>query len=499
VTDCVPTTSQSETGSDNPNDPILRGRYDVLEELGRGGQGVTFRARDHQTGDEVVVKELAIGGLDDWKSLELFEREAEILNDVSHPRVPKYIDSFELEDENGDTRRFLVREFVDGESVREMIDRGRHFKESEALEITRQLLQLLAFLHALDPPIIHRDIKPSNLIVDEVGRVFLVDFGVAQATVPETVGGSTVVGTAGFLPPEQLSGRSSPASDLYALGATLVYMLSFHHPATLDVYRLKLQFQAVTPVSGQFARFLDALLEPDARERLGSARVAISWLEDKGLLSSDRRMAAALGMEAHAISTLSSDGLPQLPAGSNLKVSRSPEQVVVDVPIELEKLWPNFAAVAFGLVLAAVGTMSLPASSVVAGFFFVVSFFSVGLGFPRFSPRRLTLTRRELRVESRWAISPEFSLPLKDFYGICIDDRKRRRIRAKRFDQAGGFSLVGARDERESLAVVWRDPELSPLDVLNPVKIRRLNDSLSIMERRWLIEVLGRWEDDEIY
>ncbi|MGM0554797.1 MAG: serine/threonine protein kinase [Myxococcota bacterium] len=478
---------------------ILKGRYDVLEELGRGGQGVTFRAIDQNTRNEVVVKELAIGGLDDWKSLELFEREAEILNDVSHPRVPEYIDSFELPDEHGETRRFLVREFVDGESVREMIDRGRHFKESEALEIARQILELMAFLHALDPPIIHRDIKPSNLIVDDVGRVFLVDFGVAQAAVPETVGGSTVVGTAGFLPPEQLSGRSSAVSDLYALGATLVYMLSFHHPATLDVHRLKLQFRAVTPVSGQFSSFLDQLLEPDATRRLGSAREAIGWLEDKGLLSSDRRMAAALGMEAHAITTLGSDGLPPLPEGSDLEVSHTPEQVVIDVPIQVEQLWPNALAVLAGLAMGAAGFATMPASSFVGGFFFLVSFFTVGLGFPRFSPRRLTLTRRELRVESRWAVSPEFTLPLKDFYGLCIDDSTRRRVRSKRFDEAGGFSLVGARDEREALAVVWRDPELSPLDVLNPIKIRRLNDSLSIMERRWLIEVLGRWEDDEIY
>lgn len=385
--------------------PFLGGRYEVLEELGRGGQGVTFRSLDHQTGAEVVVKELAIAGLDDWKSLELFEREAQILNEVSHPRVPRYIDSFTLEDEQGDTRRFLVREFIEGQSVREMIDSGRHFKESEALEITRQLLQLMAFLHALDPPVIHRDIKPSNLIVDDVGRVFLVDFGVAQARVPDTVGGTTIVGTAGFLPPEQLSGRSTPASDLYALGATLVYLLSFRHPATLDVRRLKLQYREVTPVSRRFSSFLDRLLEPYASRRIGSARAAIAWLEDNGLLSSDRRMAGALGMEAHAITTLAGDRLPELPEGSRLEVSRTPDAIVVDVPIELEKLWPNVGAVTAGLVLGLAGAATMSVSGVVAGFFFLVSFLTIGLGIPRFSPRRLTLTRRELRVESRWALS----------------------------------------------------------------------------------------------
>ena len=477
----------------------LEGRYEVMEELGRGGQGVTFRALDHQSGDDVVVKELSIGGLDDWKSLELFEREAQVLNDVSHPRVPTYIDSFSMTDELGETRRFLVREFIDGESVREMIDRGRHFKESEALEITRQLLQLMAFLHALEPPIIHRDVKPSNLIIDDVGRVFLVDFGVAQATVPETVGGTTVVGTAGFLPPEQLSGRSSAVSDLYALGATLVYMLSFHHPATLEVSRLKLQFRPVTPVSGRFSAFLDHLLEPDARERPGSARDALGWLEEQGLLSSDRSMAAALGMEAHAITTLSADHLPELPGGSQLDVHHSPDALVVEIPLDWRTLWPNLAAVLGGVAMAVAGLATLSSSIFVSSFFLVISFFCVGLGLPRFSPRRITLTRRELRVESRWAVRSEFSLALKDVYGVCVDDRMRRFERARRFDEAGGFSLVGARDERESLAVVWRDPELSPLDVLNPVKVRRLNDTLSIMERRWLIEVLGRWEEDELY
>lgn len=174
----------------------------------------------------MIVKELQIEALDDWKRMELFEREAQTLTHLNHTGVPRLIDYFKNE---AGTRLFLVVEKIPGVSLATMLNNGWHPSEGAVIQIARQVLDILEYLHGLNPPVVHRDIKPSNLLRDADEQVHLVDFGAAQHLLhPE--GGRTVVGTFGYMAPEQFAGKAEPASDLYGLGATVIHLLSGRWP-----------------------------------------------------------------------------------------------------------------------------------------------------------------------------------------------------------------------------------------------------------------------------
>ena len=126
--------------------------------------------------------------------------------------------------------------------------------ETEVRDIASQLLEILQYLHQQSPPLIHRDLKPHNIIRNDDGRVFLVDFGAVQDVYRNTLlKGSTVAGTFGYMAPEQFRGAAVPASDLYGLGATILYLLTHRSPADLPQSRLKLSFRAHVNISHRFA------------------------------------------------------------------------------------------------------------------------------------------------------------------------------------------------------------------------------------------------------
>jgi serine/threonine protein kinase len=260
---------------------VILGRYELLEPIGRGGQGETWRALDRGDGDqaggqEVALKELELAQTPDWKTLELFEREAKVLASLDHEQIPDYIDAFHFKDES---RFFIAQEFVDGLSLAERIDQGAHLDEDEALALLESLLEVVAYLHAQNPPVVHRDIKPANIVVADADNVvYLVDFGAVQSVLPDQLGGSTIVGTTGYLPPEQLMGRARPASDLYAIGATLVHLLSGKHPAEFDMHRNRLEYHHAVNVEPWVCEFIDRLLEPIPEDRFATAGDALDAL-----------------------------------------------------------------------------------------------------------------------------------------------------------------------------------------------------------------------------
>ena len=259
------------------SEELLHQRYRIERPLGAGGQGQTYLASDDQTGQTVVLKELTLGKATDWKALELFEREARILQSLDHPRIPRYIDSFHLEEEG---RFFLVQQYVSGETLDAFLQRGQRFHQNEALHFLEEILHLLSYLHGLSPPVVHRDIKPANLIVTEDGSFVLIDFGAVQDVVARTVGGSTMVGTSGFMPPEQIMGRTGPPTDLYGLAATVVHLTSGIDPGLLPLSRMKLQFREKTPLSAPFLDLLDQMLEPELEDRIPSTARALEILEE---------------------------------------------------------------------------------------------------------------------------------------------------------------------------------------------------------------------------
>jgi hypothetical protein len=249
----------------------LHGRYLLRSLLGRGGQGRTFAARDLERGRDVAVKELSLAHVRDWKSVELFRREATVLRGLAHPGVPRLVEDFE-EERGGITFFYLVQELAPGESLAAALKRGERWDEVRARVLANQVLDILEYLHGQSPPVVHRDLKPSNILARPDGGVTLIDFGlVRDVTRPE--GGSTMsAGTPGYAPLEQFAGRAVPATDLYALGATLVALLARREPVDLLSPRTqRLEYREHVTVGPDLLRVLDRLLEPDPARRYQTA------------------------------------------------------------------------------------------------------------------------------------------------------------------------------------------------------------------------------------
>ncbi len=254
-------------------------RYVVELELGRGGGAVTWACRDTHSGEAVAVKGMALRGLESWKALELFEREARVLGSLDHPGIPRYVDHFSVDGPSGQ-RLYLVQALAPGRSLAERLRTGFRTDEAGVRRIAHALLDILGYLHARKPPVLHRDLKPANVILDEAQRVWLVDFGsVRDALRAPGELGSTTVGTYGYMAPEQLHGAASPASDLYGLGATLVTLLSGRSPSELPHQRLKLDLSMV-PCSPELRAWLAQLLEPAAEDRYTTVEEARAGFAD---------------------------------------------------------------------------------------------------------------------------------------------------------------------------------------------------------------------------
>lgn len=257
---------------------IIRDKYRITGVLGKGGVAITYSAVNHETNFPVAIKVISLRQLNDWKQIELFQREAEVLKKLNYPAIPQYIYYFDRETET-DKAFYLVQQLAPGKSLAQLVESGWRTSEREVKNIAQQVLAILTYLHSLDPPVIHRDIKPSNLIRDNDGKIYLVDFGAVQNTYYNTLmQGSTIVGTYGYMAPEQFRGTALPATDLYSLGATLLYLLTHRSPAELPQDTLKLDFRNSVDISESFADWLDKILEPDLEDRFSSADVALTEL-----------------------------------------------------------------------------------------------------------------------------------------------------------------------------------------------------------------------------
>lgn len=252
--------------------PLLAGRYRLEVILGQGAHGTTWRAVEVASGRVVAVKELPLRLGAPAKIVQLFEREAAVLQQLRHPGIPDYLDHFVL----GAGRQramYLVMRFVDGTSLERKL-RTHRFDEREVLQILDALLEVLEYLHALSPPVIHRDLKPANVLI-EGERPVLIDFGsVRDALRDEDLGGSTVAGTFGFMAPEQFAGDALPATDLYGLGALAVALLTRKPPHTLQDVQQRLSWRPHANVGEGTAALLDRLLAAEIVDRPASAAEA---------------------------------------------------------------------------------------------------------------------------------------------------------------------------------------------------------------------------------
>ena len=244
---------------------ILIGRYVPIKLLGRGGFGAAFLSIDRYTPKmrHCVVKQFLPSGDLSPDQLEiaqaLFEREAEALENLGnpHPQIPNLLAFFELSVPSTASHQptqffYLVQEFIDGENMEEALERKGTFSQSETLEVLREVLRVLKFVH--DNGSIHRDIKPSNIMRDRKGRIFLLDFGAVKQVTSSQGGGqhrSTGIYSMGFAPPEQMAGGVVyPATDLYALGVTCITLLTGKQPMELyDAYSNTWDWRAYVQVT----------------------------------------------------------------------------------------------------------------------------------------------------------------------------------------------------------------------------------------------------------
>ncbi len=250
----------------------LNDKYYLIEVLGEGNQ-ITYLAEDLSQ-NSVIIKEFSISSLDDWKQEELFKREIVVLRSLNHKQIPKLIDDFEIIEKKEKTY-YLVMEFIDGSSLKEEIDKSYH--EEDILLIIEELIVLLDYIHSFNPPIIHRDLKPSNIIRDKNNSLNLIDFG-AVTDILKPEGGSTIVGTYGYMAPEQFMGRATIQSDYYSLGAIIVRFLTNKDLGqTIDI--TDLSFVNKLTVSDKMKVILKKLLSVELDERVKSTKEILELIK----------------------------------------------------------------------------------------------------------------------------------------------------------------------------------------------------------------------------
>lgn len=265
---------------------ILNDKYQLQRRLGRTATGhQTWLAIDISLNNlEVAIKLLAFNPQMRWEELKLFEREAQILKTLDHLRIPKYYDYFDLDKEIGDGVPWfaLVQQYIPGLSLQEALEQNQHFSQAEIYKIAKETLDILIYLHQLNPPVLHRDIKPGNLILSQDNHIYLIDFGAVQAQAAVTGVTFTVVGTVGYAPLEQFWGRAVEASDLYALGATIIHLLTGKSPADLPQKDSRLQFRDLVTIKSNFVEWLEKITELSLEKRFQNA------VEAKEALTSNR-------------------------------------------------------------------------------------------------------------------------------------------------------------------------------------------------------------------
>jgi hypothetical protein len=255
-----------------PSTELRGGRYVLLKTLGEGSQGETYEAVDKREGRLVAIKRFRVGKAKAWKDVELAEREATTLASLEHDLLPRYVEHFEE-----DGALVLVMERIEGESLAALRKKSFIGSVSDVERLLADASRALSYLHGRAPPIIHRDLKPGNVIRRPDGSFAFVDFGAVRDRL-KVAGGSTIVGTFGYMAPEQFQGRASPASDVYGIGATALTMLTGCEPEDLPHTGLAIDVAKAVPASTppSLVRTLGAMLDPDPDTRASSIAEALA-------------------------------------------------------------------------------------------------------------------------------------------------------------------------------------------------------------------------------
>ena len=259
--------------------------YQAVEELGRNREGgrISYLAKKLNTEELVAIKQFRFAqDSASWQGFKAYEREIQILREINHPRIPRYIDAFETSD-----GFCMVQQYFDAPSLASK----KTWQPEEIKEIAISILDILVDLQDRTPPVIHRDIKPENILIDKENNAYLIDFGLARIRSELVAISSVAAGTPGFMPPEELFNRPvTEASDLYSLGATIICLLTNTPSGEIsrliaENYRFNFK-HLVTGINPRFLDWLTKMIEPNVKERYPKAAVALAVLQPIQIKSS---------------------------------------------------------------------------------------------------------------------------------------------------------------------------------------------------------------------
>ena len=307
---------------------VICDRYQLRDQLGNNTGRQTWLAQDleSETTELVIVKLLTFGGNIKWDDVRLFEREAQILKQLNHNQIPKYKNYFSIDDS---TLWFgLVEEYIVGNSLKQLLEQGTRFSEAEIIKLAQDILQILVYLHSFNPPILHRDIKPSNLLLGDDNKIYLVDFGAVQDSFASEGTTFTIVGTYGYAPLEQFGGKTVPASDLYALGVSLIHLLTRTAPSNLPNKDLKIQFRDRVTISPKLANWLEKMIAPAVERRFQTAITALKYLPD---VVENSPSINTKNFDLNLDEITNAD-YSNKPAGSAIKVKKNSDYIEIIIP-----------------------------------------------------------------------------------------------------------------------------------------------------------------------
>src|SRR5947209_7307751 len=259
---------------------VLKGRYVILSQVGRGGFGAVYKAADMQLGNRLVaVKEMSQNTLKPQElvtAAETFKREALLLAGLQHNNLPHIHEHFT------DTgRSYLVMEFIEGQTLEEVLKAlgEKTLPIEKVLAIGMQLCDVLEYLHTRQPPIIFRDLKPTNVMLNAGGHVYLIDFGIARHFKHGQLQDTTALGSSGYAPPEQYGkSQTTPRADIYSLGATLHQLLTGDDPSETPFQFAPLDFKQ-QPLLAGLDTLIMSMVSIDVNRRPPSASAVKQELE----------------------------------------------------------------------------------------------------------------------------------------------------------------------------------------------------------------------------
>lgn len=250
---------------------ILDNKYKIVGNLGQGGTAQVLLVENIVLNNIWAVKVLPKSS--QWISYQM--EEVEILKRLSHPMLPRIADLFEDKD-----NYFIVMDYFSGSNLMDILQKEGKIPEKVLIKWTFELLEAFEYLHGRNPPVIYRDLKPSNLIIDDTGRLRLIDFGTARFHREEKCEDTIYIGTQGYAAPEQYgNGRSDQRTDLFNLGMTLVHLATGIHPLKIKAGKIGTLLRSAG-ISKAFTKFILGLVEPDPANRLQDAKAASKVLND---------------------------------------------------------------------------------------------------------------------------------------------------------------------------------------------------------------------------